>query len=114
MDFQRIADSFFAPTCVISVERKPDGGYGEIRIVAGNQKYIDPIEHPAFDGALGLPPQPAHRFVPNSLYETYFPRDLGFEDILYRAAVLRFPIHTYIHINVLDLWFDIFAMPLET
>lgn len=30
MDFQTIADSIFAPTCIVSVEKKKDGGYGDV------------------------------------------------------------------------------------
>lgn len=41
MDFQGFVDSFFSPTCVVSVKRMEDGGYGEIRLVAGNKKYTD-------------------------------------------------------------------------
>ena len=39
MDFQNIVDSLYAPTCVVSVEKRPDGGYGNIRLVAGNERY---------------------------------------------------------------------------
>ena len=42
MDLQKLADSFHAPTCIISVEKKEDGGYGEIRLVAGNEEIGDP------------------------------------------------------------------------
>ena len=41
MDFQSIADSLYAPACIVSVERKTDGVCGDIRIIAANQKYID-------------------------------------------------------------------------
>ena len=40
MDFQKYADGFYSTTGIISVERKEDGGCGDIRIVAGNQKFI--------------------------------------------------------------------------
>jgi hypothetical protein len=43
MDFQQIADSMAAMTCIVSVEKRPDGGYGDIRIVTGNRAYIDSI-----------------------------------------------------------------------
>lgn len=118
MNFQSLADSFHAPTCIISVEKKPDGGYGEIRLVAGNAKYLQPIEHPVFPvvpNISGIPEifQNANKFIPNSPYEQYLPKDIGFEDICFRSAVGKIPIHTYVHMNDLNLWFDIFCMPIE-
>ena len=117
MNFQNIADKFQPPTCVISVERK-ENGYGDIRLVAGNQKYIEPIEHPFFESDPNIPGMPeifqsTNKFVPNSLYEKYYPKDIGFEDVCYRAAVKKIPVHTYVHINEFNLWFDIFSIPLE-
>ena len=111
MNFQKLADQFYAPTCVISVEKTPDGGYGEIRIVAGNQKYIEPFEHPVY--AHHSTPITENKFIPNSLYDKYVPKDLGFENICYRASVQKMPLHTYVHLNYIDLWFDIFAMPID-
>ncbi len=117
MNFQKLADSFFAPTCIISVERKDDG-YGVIRIVAGNEKYIAPIENPVFAGEINMPGVPdvlksRNRFIPNSPYDIYLPKDTGFEDICFRAAVKKIPIHTYVHLNDLELWFDIYCLPID-
>ena len=80
MDFQKLADSFFAPTCIISVEKRDDG-WGTIRLVAGNSKYIEPIEHPASPDILDIPGVPdvlrtVKRFVPNSPYDHYLPEDI--------------------------------------
>ena len=75
MDFQKIADSMTAMTCVVSVEKKPDGGRGKFRIVAGNRAYVGSIENPA-PGTKML----SDRFVPNSEYTKYLTRDLNFED----------------------------------
>ena len=98
MNFINLVESFHAPTCIISVERKPDGGYGEIRIVTGNKKYLAPIERPFFSAIPDMPGVPEilkaeKKFIPNSLYEKYLPKDIGFEDICYRAAVKKIPIH---------------------
>lgn len=117
MDFQKLADSFLVPSCVMSVQRTADGGYGEIRIVAGNAQYLEPIIHPVHLDPQGMPGltelfEQTNDFVPNSPYERYLPKDIGFEDVCFRAAVLKIPIHTYVHLNNLDLWFDIFCMPL--
>ena len=118
MTFQELVDSFSAPTCVLSVRRTAYGGYDEIRIVAGNAKYLEPIEHPVFPEMPDMPGIPeifraSRRFVPNSLYDEYLPKDIGFEELCYRAAVKKLPIHTYVHMNDLNLWFDIYALPID-
>ena len=92
MNFQEFADGFETITSIISVQ-KTDAGYGEIRIVTGNRKYLDLIEHPVYDNA---PQIIDKKFVPNSLYEKYTPKNLGFEDLCYNSAVLKKPIHTSI------------------
>ncbi len=51
MDFQKIADSYYPMTSILSVEKTPDGKYGEIRVIAGNQKYIEIVEHPKYEAA---------------------------------------------------------------
>ena len=45
MDFQKFVDGFQPMTCVVSIEKLPNGKYGEIRIVAGNKAYIDSVEN---------------------------------------------------------------------
>lgn len=42
-----LCDNIGAMTCVVSVEDLGDGRYGKVRIVTGNQAYIDSIEKPA-------------------------------------------------------------------
>ena len=77
MDFQKFVDGFQSMTCIMSVEKLPDGKYGEIRIVTGNKAYIDSIEN--------MPDMPAllsKKFIPNSLYQDYLPQDLNFEFFL--------------------------------
>ena len=107
MDFQQVVDSFDAMTCVISVEKRPDGGYGKIRIVTGNQAYLDSIEHPA-PGTELLTAQ----FVPNSEYTDYLTRDLNFEDSCYRAAMGKKCLHAYAHPDRIDAWFNMTFLPL--
>ena len=118
MNFLNLVNSFHAPTCIISVEKLPDGGYGEIRLVAGNDKFIAPIEHPAFVAPTNMPGLPdifqtSNKFIPNSLYYKFLPKDIGFEDICYRSAIKKMPIHTYVHLNDIDIWFDIFSLPID-
>ena len=108
MDFQKFVDTFQPMTCIVSIEKLPDGKYGEIRIVAGNKAYIDSIEN--------MPDMPAlltKKFIPNSLYQNYFPHDLNFEFFIYNSAVLKKPQHSYVHPERFDFWFNLFSMPLD-
>lgn len=108
MDFQSFVDMMDVMTCIISVETKEDGSYGEIRIVTGNPAYIKSIEY-ADESA---PQMLTSKFVPNSLYQNYFPTDPNFEDFCFRCAVLKQPMHTYVHPERYDFWFNLFMMPL--
>ena len=109
MDFQALADSFDPMTCIMSVEVFPDGSYGNIRIVAGNQAYVSSIEDPsnmAFGEML------YNKFITDSPYERYIPKDLNFEYACYCAAVLKKPFHTYIHPDRYSFWVDMYMMPI--
>ena len=108
MDFQKFVDGFQTMTCIMSVENLGNGKYGEIRIVAGNKAYIDSIEN--------MPDMPAalsKKFVPNSLYQNYFPHDINFEYFCYSSAVLKKPQHSYVHPERFDFWFNLFSLPLD-
>lgn len=107
MDFQSVADSLYSPTCIVSVEKKADG-YGEIRIVAVNRKYLDFINLRAETAG-----DTEQVFKPGALYTDYFPKNPGFEDVCYKAAVKKEEVHTYAYINSADIWFDIYGMPLD-
>ncbi|MCR5215100.1 MAG: GGDEF domain-containing protein [Eubacterium sp.] len=107
MDFQKIADSLGAMTCIVSVEKLDNGRYGKVRLVAGNKAYIDSIEHPA-PGVEML----SQKFIPNSEYTAYLTRDLNFEEACYRAAVEKKCIHSYAHPDRLDVWFNMTFLPL--
>lgn len=109
MDLQKVVDSFSSMTCVISVEKKKDGSYGEIRIVTGNKPYIQSIEN-----SPDAPQMLTNKFIPNQIYQTYFPKDLNFEDFCYRSAVLKQPLHSYVHPDRFDFWFDLFFLPIES
>jgi diguanylate cyclase (GGDEF)-like protein len=52
-------------------------------------------------------------FVPNSLYTRYLTRDLNFEDFCYRAAVQKKCLHSYVHPERIDAWFNMTFLPLE-
>lgn len=80
MDFDSLLSGYKAKTCVISVERFPDGGYGNMRIVAGNKAHCDDMLQ-----TIGRP------FVPDSPYEAYFPKDKNFEDFVTEVHSLASP-----------------------
>ena len=101
MDFQSFVDSLFSPSCITAVEKTANDGYGEIRIVAANAKYKDMIT------------QRGMVFVPGSLYTDYFPQSQSFEDVCYESAILKKEVHTYAHISNVDVWFDIYGMPID-
>ena len=113
MDFQRIADSYYPSTSIISVKKTSDGGYGDIRIVTGNKRFMDFAEHPSSDSFSGADMSGKTKFVPNSPYFNYIPKNPGFEELCYRAAVLKEPSHTYVHPNKLDQWLNVFVMPID-
>ena len=110
MDFQQFIDGFLADACVVSVEKKSDGGYGDIRIVAGNKLFVEMAENPPF---MMDPTNKPDKFVPGSLYDKYLPKTANFEELCYRAAVLKKTVHTYIHLNVCDMWFNMFFVPVN-
>ena len=112
MDWRAFADHFHTMTCVLSVERKPDGTCGTVRMVTGNQKYLDSLELAA--GSVDVGSEKKVKFVPNSEYTCYIPKDLNFEDVCFRAAVLKQPVHNCVHMPRYP--FDIMAylMPLES
>ena len=111
MDFQDYVDKFEPMTCIISVEKLKDGGYGEIRIVTGNKAYIESIEDPHHVSASSMLD---NKFVPNSLYEKYIPKDLNFEDSCYNCAIKKKIMHTYIHPERYDFWINMVMMPMHS
>ena len=108
MDFQTIVDGIGTSACVVSVERKENGDYGTIRIVAGNRSYIDSIERP-----MGGVEMLTRKFIPNSDYTNYLNRDLNFEDSCYQAAVQKKCLHAYAHPARFDVWFNMSFVPLS-
>lgn len=107
MNFQQFVNEFDAMTCIVSVEKRPEGGYGKIRIVTGNRAYVESIESPVPGTALLR-----SRFVPNSEYTDYLTRDLNFEDSCYRSAVQKKCLHAYAHPDRIDAWFNMTFLPL--
>lgn len=109
MDLQKFVDGFKPMTCIFSVEKKGNT-YGKIRIVTANHAYVDSLEkmEPMNPGTQ------VNQFVPNCEYQRYYPKDLRFEESCYRCAILKQPIHTYVHPNGFDVWFNIIMLPLQS
>ncbi len=103
MDFERILSEYRSKTCIISVEKYPDGSYGNIRIAAGNKAHYDEMANALH-----------HPFIPDSPYEQYFPQNRGFEDFCYRCAVQGQLLHAYVALPQMNLWLNLFMLPLES
>lgn len=107
MVFQTVVDGIDKAACVVSVEKLDDGGYGKICIVTGNRAYIDTIERPVGMEML------ANKFVPNTEYTYYVPKDLNFEEACYEAAVNKKCVNSYAHPARYDVWFNMSFIPLS-
>lgn len=109
MDIKQFVNGFGAMTCVISVESFGEGRYGKIRIVDGNDSYINSIEHPAAGVEMLV-----QKFIPNSEYTNYLTRDLNFEDYSYRAAVEKKCLHSYAKPDRMEgIWFNMTFLPVD-
>lgn len=106
-DFQAIVDSLSPMACVVSVEHPGDGRDNIFRIVTGNKKYIDSIEHPA-PGTEML----TDKFIPNIEYTHYLTRDMNFENYSYRSAVEKKCLHSYARPDRLPVWLNMTFLPL--
>lgn len=95
-------------TCIMSIEKLPDGNLGKMRIEVGNKAYCATFEkNPDIDMPFGK------KFVPGQEYTYYMPKDLNFEHFIINSAVNKKMMHAYIHPDRFDVWFNIFSMPLD-
>lgn len=108
VDIQAIVDGIGAATCVLSVEKLPDGSRGTIRIVTGNRAYIESIERPIPGTELLV-----DKFVPNCEYTRYLTRDLNLEEYCFRAATMGECLHSYVHPDRFDAWINVTFLPLD-
>ena len=102
MDFDNLLSHYRAKACIVSVEFFPDGSYGNIRVVAGNQAHCDDM------AALN------HPFVPDSPYEACFPKNPHFEEHCYRCICDGKPLHAYVNLYTMGLWLNMFLLPLDS
>jgi len=103
MDYEKIVSGHKSRSCIISVEQYPDGSYGNICVVAANKAHREDAEK-----VFNRP------FVPGSPYYHSLPKDKNFEDFIYRSACLGQPLHTYVHLERMGLWVNMFLLPLES
>ena len=110
MDLQEYVDQFDSMTCIMSVEKNPDGTYGKIRIEVGNKAYISTYEQ-NFDSPITM--NYGKGFIPGSEYTDYIPKDLNFEHFICASAIDKKPMHAYIHPDRFPVWFNIISLPLN-
>ncbi|MCR5501619.1 MAG: GGDEF domain-containing protein [Lachnospiraceae bacterium] len=103
MDFTNLVEQFTSMTCVLSVDAGSDGTYGNILVVTGNRAFRDEIEN--------LTQKP---FENNTPYYYSLPKDLNFEDFIYRSAILHEPLHTYVNLSRMGLWVEMYLLPLDS
>lgn len=113
MDFQSIVDSLYSPSCIVSIDRIPDGRYENIRIAAGNRKYADVLGLRMNPDASDKAMDADGNLVPGLPYTDYFQQTQNFEDLIVNAAIQKKEVHTYAHIYNVDVWFDIYAIPID-
>ena len=103
LNFKQLCNFFRQTTCVVSVQ-KTSNGYGEIRLVDGNDAYRN-----SFQGGMYA----KHEFVPNSIYTDYLEKNLNFEDYCYRSAVKKELLHSYAYPEYFQAWMHMLFIPLD-
>ena len=103
MDFTGLLSGYRCKACIISINIFPNGEYGDIRIIAANKAHAD-----EFQKVYG------HSFEADTPYEYSFPKSLNFEDDCYRSAVLNTELHSYVYIETMGMWAELFFLPLES
>ena len=101
MDFKQLLNGIHHTACVVSVEKTKDG-YGEIRIVDGNEPYLESFKGPFYTD---------HVFIPNSIYTKYIVKNLNFEDYCYRSAVKKELLHSYAYPEYFKSWMHMLFIP---
>ena len=111
-DFHFFSEHINAMASVFSVEKFPDGSYGNILLVTGNSIFFKKSEDD--HDKIGEEALYKTDFSPNEPYENYMPKDKNFEDFCYRSAILGETLHTYIHPERMPLWLHLTAIPLKS
>lgn len=103
IDFKQMCSGIRHNACVLSV-KKVDGGHGEIRIVDGNEGYLNSFAMDSYE---------KHEFVPNSPYTDYLPKNLNFEDYCFRSAIGKELLHSYAYPENFHSWIHMLFIPLS-
>ena len=101
VNFKQLCDGIHHTACVVSVQKLKDG-YGEIRIVDGNQPYLDSFKGDGYTN---------HEFIPNSIYTNYLVKNLNFEDYCYRSAIKKELLHSYAYPEYFKSWMHMLFVP---
>ena len=101
MSYSLDLEKYNSCTCIMSVEVFPDGKYGNIRIKDGNMAH-----------RMAILRDTGHDFIPDTLYDKSFPKDLNFEDYCYRCAIEQRQLHTYVSLYEMGLWLEMYMQPL--
>ena len=110
-ELKGFADHIKPMTCIISVERFSDGSYGNIRIVTGNEAYLNATEEYM---NVGREDMFRVEFVPDQPYERYIPKDLNFEEYCYRCAFGGELLHTYVRPDIYQFWIHMNMVPIKS
>jgi len=108
-ELQKFVSSFRAMSSILSIEKRPDGEIGTIRIEAGNDLYIKSMERKDTDGNSVF----TQTFVPGSNYERYMEKELNFEKFVYQSAILHKPVHAYIRPERFNFCINEFMLPID-
>lgn len=101
MDFKQLCNGIHHTACVVSIQKTKDG-YGEIRIVDGNEPYLASFQGEGYA---------KHEFIPNSIYTDYLMKNLNFEDYCYRSAVKKELLHSYAYPEYFKSWMHMLFIP---
>ena len=102
VSFDDMLKQYKTKTCILSIDMIDETRYGNIRVLAGNEPHCEDILHIT-----------GHPFVPGCPYEMCFPKDMNFEDFVYRCAIGGEPMHTYVNLYQMGLWLNMFMIPLH-
>ncbi len=103
VNFKQLCNYFRQTACVVSIEKKEDG-YGEIRIVDGNDAYVNSFKGEGFV---------KHDFIPNSIYTDYLEKNLNFEEYCFRSAVKKELLHSYAYPEHFQVWMHMLFVPID-
>lgn len=104
MNFKELCNGFHQSACVVSVQKLKDG-YGEMRIVDGNDLYVNSFKTSGMYAK--------EDFIPNSLYTDYLQKNLNFEEYCIRSAVKKELLHSYAYLENFQAWMHMLFIPVS-